>query len=503
MFDYFSKLADSGGQLMKSVTCEEMRAIEEKAFTEGWSADALMEIAGEGIAQVILRYYPERRHVTAYLGKGHNAGDALVALRHLRQAGWQVNLRHAYSAGELAPLTRSKLDLLGEMKSEQAPVGSVLLDGLVGIGGAGALRGELQELAAEMNWNRTKMDCTTVALDVPSGVNADDGEVFAGAVVADHTICIGLPKVGLLQSSAVNHVGALSLVPIAALQASEENRNGFDLLCAASLRRERRSFDTHKGQAGRVGIWAGCEGMLGATALCAAAALKAGAGLVTVFTAPTLYPILAGMLLREVMCQITIDPRKMLESSMDALVIGPGMGEPVASVAERLLFVAENVDRPCVLDADMLNLIARDERQDVFRNSQLILTPHPGEMGRILPSLARLERAECVRGFCESYPSTLLLKGARSLISQAGEAIFVNSTGTPAMATAGQGDVLSGMIAALCAQGYEKLEAAKLAAWLAGESAQLAMIHSSEEALTASDVIAGLPLALRGLRRGR
>ncbi|GAA5495601.1 bifunctional NAD(P)H-hydrate repair enzyme Nnr [Rubritalea halochordaticola] len=491
---------------MLSVTCQQMQDIEAASFKQGHKPESLMEQAGAGIAKTILHYFPNKRNAVAYLGRGHNAGDALVALRILRDLGWQVGIRCENALHELAPLTRRKLRELGDdfyYNQKRPEKDSIILDGLLGIGAKGPLREPLALLAGEMNHHRVQGRSNTIAMDIPSGINGDTGEVYDGAVIADLTITIAIPKTGLLSQNAVNHVGSLALVPLEALTPENiqpSQPRPLHLTTRHSIKRKRRSFDTHKGQAGRVGIWAGSEGMLGAASLCAEAAIRSGAGLVTLFTPPTLYAALASITPREIIITPSINPQDLLKSRFDALVIGPGLGSPVASLAEKLFAVIQETELPCVLDADMLNLIAREKRLDLFRKNT-ILTPHPGEMARIYPASEHFSRVPTADNFTSEYSSTLLYKGARTLVAWEASPIYHNSTGTPAMATAGQGDVLSGLIGGLCAQGYPNLEAARLAAWLCGEACQLALreSHITEETLTASDTIAHLAQAFDAL----
>lgn len=489
---------------MQSVSCESMRDLENAAFAMGHTPEALMLQAGERMAQAILRYYPRHTHATAYLGKGHNAGDALVVAKHLQQAGWIIQLRCPYEKKDLSPLSRKMFEALSgfELDSSTPPSGSLLIDGMLGIGASGPLRTPLAELALEMNHSRDSLDCTLVALDTPSGVNGNSGEIYPGAVKADHTLCVGYPKSGLLQSCCNHYVGALTQIPLDALKdhSPESCQTSAQLITPHTLRRKRRDFDTHKGQAGRIGIWAGSTGMLGAAVLTATAALKSGAGLITLFVQPELYSIIAPMLPPEIMVQPSLSPVTMLEQNFDAIVLGPGIGTPDSNLANQLLEVAESSSVPVVLDADMLNLIAREEKLSIL-HSKCILTPHPGEMQRLLPSSE--SREKIALNFCDNYPVTLLFKGARTIITDPNKVLYVNSTGTPAMATAGQGDVLSGLIGGLCAQGYAPLAATKMAAWLAGEAAQLALASQSEteETLSASSVIDFLPQAFLAVAR--
>ncbi len=470
-----------------------MREIEDAVFALGHTPIDLMLQAGKRMSEVILRYYPQKKAATAFISKGHNAGDALVVLKHLSEAGWEIAIRSAFEEYELAPLTQEMLGRLGAVhwnyESSPAP-GSLLIDALLGIGAQGPLRPPLAELASTMNQLRLNSGCTVVALDTPSGIDGSTGEVYAEAVEADHTLCVGLPKSGLLTSSTINHVGAITLVPLDSLipHYPTFDADALQLITPQSLKRKLRNFDTHKGRAGRVGIWAGSEGMLGAAALTATAALKAGAGLITLFTTPHLYPTLASMVPHEIILNTSDDPLLLLQQNFDALVLGPGMGTPNSITAKKLLELIEKTKLPTVVDADMLNLIAHTGNQQLLSH-HCILTPHPGEMQRLFPSTN--SREETARAFCKRYPSTLLYKGARTIVSAHNEALYINSSGTPAMATAGQGDVLSGLIAGLCAQRYSKIEAAKLGAWLTGEAAQIALAKGTEsqETLTASSVL--------------
>jgi len=481
-----------------------MRDLENAVFAMGHTPEALMLQAGERMAQTILRYYPKHTHATAYLGKGHNAGDALVVAKHLQQAGWIIQLRCPYAKKELSPLSAKMFEALSdvELDSSTPPSGSLLIDGMLGIGAGGPLRAPLAELALEMNNARDLLDCTLIALDTPSGVNPNSGEIYPGAVKADHTLCVGYPKSGLLQSGCTHYVGALTQIALDALEdhAPESCQSSAQLITPHTLRRKRRDFDTHKGQAGRIGIWAGSKGMLGAAVLTATAALKSGAGLITLFVQPELYSIIAPMLPPEIMVRLSTDPRTMLEQNFDAIVLGPGIGTPDSTRANQLLEVAERSSVPVVLDADMLNLISREKKLSIL-HPKCILTPHPGEMQRLFPSSE--SREKMALSFCEHYPVTLLFKGARTIITDPNKVLYVNSTGTSAMATAGQGDVLSGLIGGLCAQGYTPLDATKLAAWLAGEAAQLALASrtETEETLSASSVIDFLPQAFLAVPR--
>jgi len=487
---------------MGSLTCAEMRQLEERAFKQGVTAEALMEKAGRGIAHAILRRFPQPGTVLACIGTGNNGGDALVAARYLADAGWQVGVRYSHKGSELGVLPRKKLRELGDCPVNAAlpdfdpgrPL--VLLDGLLGIGANGPLRSPLAELAAWMNCTRASHPAQTIAMDIPSGVHGDSGEVYDGAVVADLTLTVGVPKRGLLASAAVNHTGAMERVALDELPVPDNGSPCLGDIHSVHGLLPRRAHDTHKGNAGRVGILAGSRGMLGAAVLCATGALRGGAGLVTVFVDHVLYPALASMLppeamLRPVSTLAEIDP-----SAFDAMALGPGLGQ---EQCEDFLALIKRIKVPLVIDADGLNRIAK-AGPGGYIGENSVLTPHPGELARLHPGSKEKDRLDVAREFVDQYPgATLLLKGARTIIARAGLPIYVNGSGNAGMASGGQGDMLTGVIASLLAQGVRTHDAARYGAWLCGRAAELAISHgmASEPSLLAGDIGCWLGRAYR------
>ena len=276
---------------MGAVTIAETLAIEAAAMENGWTEEQLLNLAGERLGRAIARFFPHPGTIVGYLGKGHNAGEALVALRILRdQFGWKIATRHAYPLADCAPLTQTKWAELGvRLPLDRAPAWRdfegplVLLDGLVGSGTAGALREPLRKLAVEMATLRRQAGARVAAVDMPSGIDANTGLSSLGAVVADVTFMIGNPKVGLLCGHAASTTGALALVPVEPLTASR--RAARELIAPQTLDcgKGPRPFDFHKGMAGRVAILAGSEAYSGAAVLAASGAFHGGAGLITLF----------------------------------------------------------------------------------------------------------------------------------------------------------------------------------------------------------------------------
>ena len=481
---------------MGSLTCAGMRQLEEAAFKRGSTPEGLMEKAGRGIAAAVMRRFATPGTAIACIGSGNNGGDALVAIRYLAEAGWETGVRCQHASSNLGVLPRKKLRELGDCQLN-APLPDfdpehplVLLDGLLGIGAKGPLRSPLDELAEWMNQTRLSRPAQTVAMDIPSGVNGDTGEVYDGAVIADLTLTIGVPKPGLFCDSAVDHTGAIELVPLDELAVPDDETPCLNDVHSLHGVLPRRPHDFHKGDAGRVGILAGSRGMLGAAVLCTTGALRGGAGLVTLFANESLYPLLAPLLPAEVMLRPVVSLTAIDPGLFDAFAVGPGLGTAEGQAGDDFLALVERIKTPLVIDADGLNRIA-DAGPGKYIGPNTVLTPHPGEMASLFPDSVAMDRLDIARIFSERHDGvTLLLKGARSLVARSGFPVYVNGTGNPGMASGGQGDVLTGVIVSLLAQGLEPHDAARLGAWLCGRAAELAISHgnANSQSLLASDV---------------
>jgi NAD(P)H-hydrate epimerase len=299
---------------------------------------------------------------------------------------------------------------------------------------------------------------------------------------------IGNPKVGLLMSHAVNSVGSLALVPLEFLSVAGQGE--LELISPQEMEMGKcpRPHDFHKGLAGRVVVIAGSERYPGAAVLAATGALHGGAGLVTLHVPKQAARLIASKCAPEIIICGYSSPSELRDLKCDAVVIGCGLGEVDDATASELLDGLEQSPIPAVIDADALNLIAKTGRFAIFKDRH-VLTPHPGEFARLAPDLAVLPRESAARAFTKQFPSTLLLKGGRSLISRAGQPLWCNATGSSGMATGGQGDLLAGVIGACLAGGAPPLESAALGAWLCGRSSEIALVDPrlSEESLTPSN----------------
>lgn len=482
---------------MAAITISEMLDAEAIAISNGWTEERLLDLAGEKLGRAIGRFFPQPGTAVGYLGKGHNAGDTLVALKILRDHfSWKIAVRTAFPIEKCAPLTYRKWQQLGlESALTQPPAWRdfesplLLLDGLLGTGSHGALHNPLLPLTEEMEWLRNHAGARIAAVDLPSGIDANSGKIFPGTVTADVTFMIANAKRGLLTAHAAHATGSLALVPVEPLVS--KNLSAMELISPQTMdfAKHHRPFDFHKGMAGRVAIIAGSPQYTGAAVLSALGALRGGAGLITLHVPIQTASSITARCPPEIILRGFSSFEELLNLNADAQVVGCGIGELDTASAKALIDWISHTQIPTVIDADALNLIAKSGRRDVF-TSQHVLTPHPGEFQRLAPELAALPREAAARAFADQTPCTLLLKGCRTLVTRADHPLWCNSTGSPGMATGGQGDLLAGVIAARLALGNPPLEAAALAAWLCGRAAEIALNRPeiSEESLTPSDV---------------
>lgn len=495
------------------LTCRQMQSVEAKALSRGIRAGQLMEEAGSGIARTLQQFFPQPCHLVLYLGSGNNAGDALAAATHLHAIGWKVYVRLTSEVSLFKELParywrdlEDKVTILDSSSMIQELTGKiVLMDGIVGIGARVPLQGALADAVREMNTMRHLRHAFTVALDVPSGLDTENGQPHEPCVQADLTITIAYAKTALLTDAATPVVGRLAIAPLRDLPVTEPCNT--DQVITPQLLLPllpRRPFEFHKGQAGRVGIIAGSRGFLGAAVLCATGALRGGAGLVTLYVKEDIYPLVVTQVPNPIMVKVVKEYHEALNDSLDALAIGSGLG---FKHEKEVLQLMVRTKIPAVIDADALTMLARNGLDGLHSNqTPKLLTPHPGEMVRLtqqMPEWSKLSRRELGVNFTAKYPNTvLLLKGARTIISDSEHPVSYNTTGHPGMATGGMGDVLTGVCAALAAQGIGLYHAACLGAWLSGRASELALSHGhhSQESLAAGDTLNYLGAAFEDMK---
>jgi hydroxyethylthiazole kinase-like uncharacterized protein yjeF len=486
------------------LTSPQMRAVEEAAFARGVEVEKLMDEAGAGVARAVQKFFPHPQTCLVFPGKGHNGGDALVAAQWLKRWGWKIDLRLAFPETDYSELTLKKLkslrDSLESSATEPRDSGhTIILDGLLGLGTQSLLREPVRTAARAINRLRAKLNAFVFAVDLPTGLNGDTGEIDPDCVVADFTITIGFAKHGLIVDPALDFVGRLELVPLVDLAPPENAQN--EILAArhslAALL-PRRRFSAYKNQFGRIGVVAGSKGFVGAAIMTAQGALRAGAGLVEVFVRQEVYPIVASAAPAEAMVKSIRSYRDLLDQNIDVWAVGPGLG--ITRGAQLLRFI-KNAPQPMVVDADALNVLARKISVLKKCEGKRLLTPHPGEMERMIHP-GKMTRAWIARNVCEQLPVTLLFKGSRTIVCEDRRPLSYNTTGHPGMATGGMGDVLTGVCAGLAGQGLSLYDAARLGAWACGRAAEMSIFNSnaSQESLLPSDVLDNLGQAFNDLR---
>lgn len=478
------------------LTPNEMQGAEKRSLTAGFSENAYMDRAGEGIAAYVhhfVKHYDLTPKVTLLCGKGNNAGDAFAAGAVLIKAGYRVEAMIAVPLESASPLCKQKADLFkrsGGQFLHEMPFfdEGVILDGLFGTGFKGAVEEPFASIIATANQSNLPI----LSIDVPSGLNGETGEVKSIAIEARETYVLGWPKTGFFLREGWNHLGVLHIVnfgleekflPKARYQMMTEEE-AVSLL--PPIKRNRHKYD-----AGVVAALAGSKEMPGAARLSTLSALRGGAGLVRLLL-PKGTELLQSP---EVLFHHFESDKDVLEQveKADAALIGPGLGRE-ESTKKLLKALLPKLKKPAVIDADALTLIG-EEKLAIPKHA--ILTPHHGEMGRLLgealPKELSDKELKLVQAFAEKHDVTIVLKGAPTFIFHPKTIPTVNPTGCPGMATAGAGDVLTGLIAALLAQGSAPFDAARLAVYLHGLAGEHAEEALGPYCLIASDIIHYLP----------
>jgi hydroxyethylthiazole kinase-like uncharacterized protein yjeF len=446
---------------------EDIRRLEAAA---GNVSPPLMERAGAAAADLAAKLVrQDSKDVLVLAGPGNNGGDARIAAEILKQKFFRVHL-----------ISKSE-----ELKEQKA--WGLVIDGLFGIGLARDIEGDYAKLVDYAN----RQTCPVLALDIPSGIASDTGRVLGCAVRATHTISFMALKPGLLTLDGPDHCGEVSVADLGLDVSSLLQPSAWVAqpdLFKGILKQRPRNF--HKGLAGSVGILGGAAGMTGAALLAGRAALKLGAGRVYVGlldeSALAVDPVAPELMLRH--------PDDALGEDLDALVVGPGLGQ--GERAETLLGAALASDIPCVLDADALNLIAENEdlrKSCARRSAETLLTPHPAEAGRLLGSTTiavQADRVRAARMLGENLKAHVVLKGNGSILVARDAHWFVNTSGNPGMASAGMGDVLAGLLGALLAQRYSGETALVLGVHLHGAAADALVAEGcGPVGLTAGELI--------------
>lgn len=513
---------------MKIVTSDEMRRLDREAVdTYGIPVLLLMEQAGMGVVREMERRFGDLagRSIVVAAGKGHNGGDGLVAARHLLQRGAHVRVFLAFPAPAMQGEAKTQAEIVRRLGGsildpsafDRAAFRSALddadlaIDALVGTGLSSHLSGFLAELVGDLNAVRAPV----VAVDLPSGISADTGEVLGAAVRAELTVTFALPKRGHFLPPGSEHTGELRVVDIGIpKRALDQPALALSLFgeADAAARVPGRPREGHKGTFGHVLVVAGSVGRSGAAILTSRAALRAGAGLATlacpesvlrsgeekpaeIMTLPL--PETA----EHTLAARALDPLLSAAKRATVVAIGPGLStHPETQSVIRELIARLTV--PMVIDADGLNALA--DHLDPLRRPHppMVLTPHPGEMGRLMRLGARevqRRRIDLAADFARAHQAVVVLKGAHTVVAAPDGRTTINPTGNAGMATAGTGDALTGAIAAFMAQSLSAEDAARLGVYVHGLAGDAVAAERGERGMLAGDLVEDIPGALRRL----
>jgi len=510
---------------MKIATAQQIRNIDRRAIREyGIPGPVLMENAATAVMAEMERFFNGLSGVRVGIvcGKGNNGGDGLALARRLSIRG--VPMRAALLAPFKDVVGEAKINLSILLKmdveisqnathrvlSDIIAWSDILVDAMLGVGLSSPLKGRFADAVDMMNASSRPV----VAIDIPTGIDADTGAVMGAAIKADLTVAMALLKRGLVLHPGAEYAGTVRVADIGIpAEVIEKEKVTVSLLDRGSAWGvlTRRKADTHKGNYGHLLVIAGSPGKAGAAVMTARGALRTGTGLVSIATPNNLVPIIQSHI-AEAMC---VPAAESIEGTlgmgsteelfkaaagMTACAIGPGLSTHFET-AQVVRDLVQRLTVPAIIDADGLNALAG--HLDILKRakSPVILTPHPGEMGRLLgmsSAEVQKDRINIALDFAKTYRVILVLKGAGTVVAAPDGQVFINSTGNPGMATGGTGDVLTGMIGGFLAQGQPALQAACLGVYLHGLAGDLAAKEKGEAALLAGDLIEKIPEAIRG-----
>jgi len=523
---------------MKIISTAGMRELDRKTIADfNVPGETLMDRAGFGVARFVDYLFHAKdfydRSVRLVAGRGNNGGDIFAAARYLRQMDYDVDI---LLAGSLQDVRGDALTHLSKLKSKRIRVDElptprdweneialtrralttdapVIVDGVLGTGIQGPARGPASGAIRFINAQANLS--LVVAVDVPSGLDSDTGRAEGDAVMADYTLTMGLPKRGLVEPCAADYVGRLEVVPIGIPDdLIDKVESDLELITPFDLHPllPRRLQASHKGAYGHLLLFGGAAGFPGAIALAAKAALRSGVGLVTVVVPRSIAAVVAGLAPEAMVHGVAETDIGSLASDawpawrdrlgdFTAVAAGPGMTRH-AETARLIGQILSACRLPLALDADALNVYEGRLSALADRAGPLVITPHPGEMARLLGRpVAEIQagRFKVAKEAARCTRAVTVLKGAGTLVAEDGQPLAINMTGNPGMAAGGMGDVLTGLLGGLLAQGLKPFDAARAAVFLHGRAGDMASADKSEAGITAGDVINELPYAFRNI----
>ncbi len=504
---------------MRILNTAQMREADRFTIDEiGIPSLVLMENAGRQVVAALETAYEDNLNgrIAVLCGRGNNGGDGFVVARTLLQRGVDVAVFVVGSVADVRDDARTNLDILGRLGVTVVEVGdeqawelhfseisqcTLIIDAILGTGVKPPLAGMLETVIADLNASGIPI----VSIDLPSGMTADSPLPIGACVDASMTVTLAAPKLPLVLPPGESQAGDVVIADIGIPSEVIDNLEGphLELLTREDVQSlvEPRAVDSHKGDYGRVLVIAGSRGKTGAAFLAAMGALRSGAGLVTVACPASSAPVVAS-LAAEFMTEALVEGKDgqiaagalehVLQLRQDVIACGPGLGRGLGATA----FVRALLDRaevPLVLDADALTVLAGDPGRLTGRDERdVIITPHPGEMARLIGATTdevQANRIEVASNFATTHRVYVVLKGHRTVIATPEGRVFINPTGGAGMATGGTGDVLTGMIAAWLAQLLDAEAACRLAVFLHGMAGDLAEAHDGEVSLIASDLL--------------
>lgn len=519
---------------MKIVTAEQMRSIDKKTIEKyGISASVLMERAGLTVANKVKELF-DKKKIIVLSGGGNNGGDGLVTARNLHNWGWNVKVLLMLKEDKLSPKCLEQFRIAKKIGvpiefrtsiNETDLHNAVVVDSLLGTGINKTVTLPLSDVIAFLN----KSDAKVLSVDIPSGISSDSAQIMGEAVMADYTVTFGLSKIGHVMHPGAEHTGKLFIedigFPEELLKSEDLKIQTIEEKDASLLIPERLKY-SHKGDYGHVLVIAGSRGKTGAALMAAKSCLRAGAGMVTIGVPETLMNIFQERVTEEMVMSLddsgkgtlTENAYKVisdfLNEKADVLAIGPGLtnNKSVSGLIKKLLKTAAI---PMVIDADAINSI--EGEKEILKNikAQVILTPHTGEMARLLKNKSKSgrkmseeefrcqieeDRINTAVSFSKETTAYLVLKGSPTIVSDPDGRVFINTTGNPGMATAGSGDVLTGMIASFLGQGMSPLNASVLGVYMHGLAGDIAALEKGMHSLIATDIIDKIPNAFSCLK---
>jgi NAD(P)H-hydrate epimerase len=486
-----------------------MRDIEQATFKRGTSVEVLMQAAGARVAELVARL-AAGRPVLVLAGPGNNGGDGAVAAHVLAERGFHVSL-YTFKRGQVEPFAgaviRDDEDPSREKLRALCSDAGAVVDALLGTGQNRPPDPPLSSILAAVRDSRAS-DSVAIAVDVPTGVDADTGAVLGMCFDADRTICMAAAKLGVVTYPGAAHTGIVTVADIGIPQ---------DLLEAIRVWQPEpsdiakllptRSEESNKGSSGRLEVIAGSRDFSGAPVMCSMAAYRAGAGLVEIATPQSVHPTVAAHVVEPVFRPLpeadgslnreALEPVSVALEKAKACVAGPGLGltDGTVDFVRGLLHLTSERHIPCLIDADGLNSVSKIDQWWPIA-SDLVLTPHPGEMSRLTRiSIEEIQqdRLGVAREHAEKWQCVVVLKGAGTVVAAPDGEAVINPTGGPNLATAGTGDVLSGIIGAMLVQGLSPFHAAVCGVYLHGHAGDLLRSELGDIGTLASDLVDALP----------